>query len=153
MSTPALYFQVSPECRLADLLALLDSYMVEVWHGGILVRRCPISRIAFGTPLPSQAVAEPGLALDIQIDPTIDIRLAEYIPVGGETVGNHRWPFYVREPLTIKFTLGDQWWQFSFSPGKTCGDRAVTVQSRAPPTGIDRRLTGTTSLNRSYRYV
>lgn len=127
--TTGLEFLFNSSCRLSDIRAMLDSYGVEVWNQGLLYRRAPLHSFPLGggepTVLPWEKCLFP------IIDTTVDVRLCRYEPpsegdfLTGIRERCTRWPFYVEEPLEIMFRMGDQWWKYKFTPGKTYEERRI----------------------------
>lgn len=119
----------SPEAYLDDLRALLDSYAVKLSKNGLDYLCCPISfirntdGIGFSSPVPESKRSY--FVTNFQIDKTFSLSLVQYEPYTEDRDLNTRWPFFVNHPLSIKFTLNDQWWQFKFSPSKTYTERGV----------------------------
>jgi len=129
--------------RLTDIIALMDSYGIELWQRGLLFLRAP---------LPWCEYVEYGAAPRFDgtipaIDDAIEIRLVRFEPptegdvLEGIRERQTRWPFFVESPLEIWLATGDQWWCYQFSPGKTYEERRFdrTANARppeaAPPAG------------------
>ncbi len=143
---PELRFIISGESKLSDYQSLLESYAVELSQNrreGKALLSTPIiyiRQIGSIDPLrPFQIREECGTAfappnnslvkdwadgLFTQVDESLKLRLLRHQPVSE--VGRPlftRWPFFVEHKLDVCFTFGDQWWQFTFTPGKTYQER------------------------------
>ncbi len=119
-------FTFSPESLLSDIRSCLDSYAVEVYRAGLITQRFPLHGLRYRVVDPPNwdAPAVPVL------NPTIDIRLCQFTPakddfLNGIRERKTRWPFFVIQPMIIVLTLGDQWWQYNFTPGKFYEDRRI----------------------------
>jgi len=118
--------QFSSESRLDDITAALDSYSVEltVQKGAAPLLRHPMHMCSTEHPL--VAVTEQR-ALAPEIDDQVRLRLVRYEPVAVEEETpieyKTRWPFYVDHPMKVHFTAGTQWWEYSFTPGRTYTER------------------------------
>jgi hypothetical protein len=123
---PPLGFRFYSANQLGDVMAFLDSYAVEVWKEGKVYLRAPVAQCGYN-PLCAF-----GGNLNPQIDWSLDLRLVPYGPpdAGDGQVHNtkNRWPFFVEHPFRIFFAIGDQWWQFHFTPGKTYQERRVNLE-------------------------
>ena len=108
---------ISSESRLSDSIALLDTYGVQVWNHGLLLQQGPLCYCANYESLirPLKEAAD----LFPVIDQTIEVRLIHW-PLSER---KDRWPFFVESPLKILLTLGDQWWEYAFSPGRMYEER------------------------------
>lgn len=121
-------FIISAESKLADIRALLDSYAIELWHDGLVLFRGPLH-------LCEMSGDGHGITWDtpLTVDSSLDLRLIQYEPpteddsLGGVRERNTRWPFYVDAPLVICLSLGSQWWQYTFKPGKRYDVRSITL--------------------------
>ena len=117
-------FIISAEATLSDSRALLDSYAVELRKDGVVM---------FCGPLHFCEMTETGreTSWDVRLgpDPSLDLRLVRYEPpaeddfLEGIRERATRWPFYVHEPLIICLSVDEQWWQWTFTPGKVYEER------------------------------
>lgn len=123
----------SPESRLADITAALESYAVQVKKDGLVYQQGPLywcERIEVNMKeCPFFPV----------VDRKIELSLIRW--ASPEFNRGHRWPFFVDEPLELCFTLGDQWWSYKFTPGKTYEERHIDFGERPetaplPPDGV-----------------
>lgn len=124
--SPKLFLHFSAESRPADMIPLMHCYAAELRKLQKVMLRCPLYfcrmdtyEIAEGTgwtnPFP-------------EIDRTMDCQLLRAVPlVQRDGDENWRWPFYVNNPLCLTLRVGDQWWQYSFTPGKTYEERSIAV--------------------------
>lgn len=128
MRLPRLRFLTSPESRLSDVLALLDSYAAELTDRGRVVLCVPLHMLDYNPD-----AADWDMPVPPTIDETLELRMIRYQPapepedfLTGIRQRVTRWPFHVEQPLVAEFVLGAQWWQFKFSPGKTYQERGKT---------------------------
>jgi len=123
-------FLFSPESRLNDIMALLDSYAVEAWKDGLVYFRAPLHFCKLRESAPPKTIESVQDSFPT-IDKTLDVRLIQYEPpidddfLEGIRERYTRWPFYVQDPLRIMLYVGDQWWDYIFSPGRTYQDRQI----------------------------
>jgi hypothetical protein len=137
---------LSSEARMEDIRALIDSYAVVLLDKGRVRLEWPIQICGLGVnawasdalakadkwPLPH---VRPTPRFDL-IDPELDLRMVQWQPPADTCRSNlcTRWPFYVDYPLQVTFMVGEQWWQFDFTPGtKYEGRRVRTTPSEANP--------------------
>lgn len=118
---------------LSDVYALLDSYAVEIWRGGLLYSSTPLYYFQMGIlELDDLSRFNPTPV----IDEALNVRLCRYKPsVGDRTPPLHaRWPFFVEQPLEIVLSLasphGVQWWLYKFSVGRQYEEREVVLTCR-----------------------
>ncbi len=131
--TDEIFMRFSPESRLSDIRALLDSYAVELWKDGLLYRRCPIHSC--------DMYEGQGMLKEFSlpaIDYRIDVRMCTFEPpakdfLAGIRERRTRWPFFVEYPLSIVFWVADQWWQYGFTPGKQYEDRRMEYEQATRP--------------------
>jgi hypothetical protein len=115
--------EFSAESKLADIRACLDSYGLSVTKNGLLYLQCPLHFLELG-PHPKTWDFN-------KIDESLNLRMIRYEPptdddfLEGIRERNHRWPFYVHQPMSVFFCLGDNWWQYSFTPDKTYVERHI----------------------------
>lgn len=105
---------LSPESRLSDIDALLDTYGVEIRKDGDVVFLSPLWRCSMYEGAP-EINGEINWSLKISLVPLAP----RPIPSGREP----RWPFFVESPLTVVLACGNQWVQYNFSSGKHYIDR------------------------------
>jgi hypothetical protein len=127
-----------PRCRLADLRAFLATYAVDLKRNNWTLHRSPVYCIA-GPFQIADMKTSPNIPT-VEIHPPlevseIDCGLAVALFGNGQpsvddpSFRDYRWPFFVSERLDVVFVLkhlnplDDQWWKFTFAPGKTYGDR------------------------------
>ena len=120
----------SSESKLADIRALLDSYAVELSKGKSVYLRSPLHFLEYGGEPPQQVSQQALEKLFTPIDTSLTLRMIRYEPPSGDEdflngirERNTRWPFYVHQPLSVMFALGEQWWEWKFSPDKTYTER------------------------------
>ena len=128
-STGPITMRFSAAAHLSDVRALLDSYAFELWKHGWLWRAGPLHVCE----LAEDDAAFPPLTPIPVFDKSLDLRLVRYAPtadqkdlLAGIRERSARWPVWVEYPVAIVFTLGDQWWQYQFTPGNTYEERTVT---------------------------
>jgi hypothetical protein len=123
-----LLFRFSPESHLSDIRALMDSYAVEVFNQSRLYIRCPLHHCGL----------DEGQSFSSNLFPAInwalEVRLCQWNPPVKDFLErirerNTRWPFFVEYPLTIRLRIGDQWWEYAFSPGKTYEERRFVPEA------------------------
>jgi len=115
-----LRIRFSPQGRVNDIKAFFDSYTVDVWKDNLLCVRIPAHNCNMELPLPATELKFHA------IDNRVNIRLSHYEPVLElDELSNTRWPFYVDYPLDVRLYLGDQFWVYKFSPGKTYTEREM----------------------------
>lgn len=120
----------SPDAKLSDIRALLDSYAIELSKNGQVYLRCPLHFLEYGTEEP-QPITEAALSKILgPIDTSLKLSMIRFEPpVGDDDFLNGirerttRWPFHVEQPLSVCFTFDEQWWEYKFSPGKTYMER------------------------------
>jgi hypothetical protein len=111
----------SPETRVLDMMALLDSYAVEIRKNERVYFRSPVCFLQLdrgqGWPV----------ALGAEVDLTVSIELVQFEPDDSDYFPRRsystRWPFYVVDPLAIRIRVTDQWSEYHFSPGNIYKDR------------------------------
>lgn len=122
---PPIGFRLYSENRIGDVMAFLDSYAVEVWKKGKVYLRAPVVQCSYD----AFCAFDNNGNLNPQIDWSLDLRLVPYGPpdVGDEQArdAKNRWPFFVEYPFRICFAIGDQWWEFGFTPGKVYQERRM----------------------------
>lgn len=123
---PKVRMAYSPESKLADIRALLDSYAVELSKGQSIYLRAPLHFLEYGGEPPQLATEQNWEKLFTPIDSSLKLRMIQYEPPDGDDdflAGIReratRWPFYVHQPLSVMFAYGEQWWEYRFTPGKT----------------------------------
>ena len=105
---------------VGDVVALAQSYALEIRKDG----RVPLYHFSVG---PDRTKGPLRFA---QIDLSLEaVLLLANAP--SEEWPNVRVPFFVNDPAGVVILVGDQWWQYDFSPGKTYGDRAIPNPQRA----------------------
>jgi len=115
----SLRMRFSPDSKLSDLIALLDSYSVEVHtEKGLSLLRCPVYML-----YPSLVMLDSGFGF---AEP-VALKLCSHQEPDDESgrMLKTRWPFFVDQPLSVQFALGNQWWQYDFNPGKTYQERSI----------------------------
>lgn len=121
----------SSESRYEDVCALLDSYGISVSRNGLVYIQCPVIFLEPGYYATSPGTVGFGLNINPVIDESLNLRMIQYEPHTDleSTVEHHtRWPFYVHHPLSILFRLGDNWWQYDFTPNKTYVERHIEIR-------------------------
>jgi hypothetical protein len=127
---------ISPSSKLTDIEALLDSYAVVLSRDTKALQSGPLSQLEMTGGIGARA--EPVRAmtaedLNSEIDPALDLCIIQCAPLAEENrESKARWPFFVESELHVVFSVGDQWWQYDFSPGKTYTDRTAPAR---PQTG------------------
>jgi len=117
---------------LTDVVALYDSYAVEVKKDGLVLLRIPLWMCdnrdrAENTP--------EGLSFNTKVDFSLSLSLVQYAPPFNEEPGvtrksKTRWPFYTDAPLEVLPQLGDQWQQYTFTPGRRYRDRTMPNKTK-----------------------
>jgi hypothetical protein len=119
----AVYMHFSPESRLSDIRALLDSYAIEVNVNGLTYLRAPLHFCKLGIPAIPESKTH-GYLVGPVLDNTAEVKMIRYEPpnedfLHGIRERNTRWLFYVEYPLSVQFLLSsDLWWEFKFIPGE-----------------------------------
>ena len=113
---------------VGDVVALAQSYALEIRKDGRVQFRGPLYHFSVG---PDRTKGPLRFA---QIDLSLEaVLLLANAP--SEEWPNVRVPFFVNDPAGVVILVGDQWWQYDFSPGKTYGDRAIPNPQRAATPG------------------
>lgn len=130
-------FLISEDSTIADVRALMDSYSVEVLKDSLVIFRGPLHACEMIERGPFEATKYQAEKLwDFTfpvIDESLELRLIQYEPPTEEDAleGIHeratRWPFFVNSPLVIHFAIGEQWWQWTFTPGKVYDVRSIAL--------------------------
>lgn len=134
-------FLISAESTIADVRALMDSYAVEVLKDSLVYFRgplhaCKMDAAGVGQFEFDRRRANPVVPFDLALpalDKSLELRLIRYEPpteddfLEGIRERTTRWPFYVNAPLVICLSLDEQWWQYTFTPGKLYDVRSITL--------------------------
>jgi hypothetical protein len=124
----------SPESRLSDIYATLDSYAVEIVKDNLVYRRCPLHAVELYEPLDSSPKIDFKTFTIPAMDFKTEVRMIRFgLPPGETDYLSHRerkprWPFFVEHPIRIMFLLADQWWDYRFTPGKKYEDRRMEYE-------------------------
>lgn len=119
---------LSPQSRLSDVRALMDSYGIELVKDRRVLVCAPLHWCAYE---PDEEYDPWNSPFPPVIDKTIEVRLIRYQPPVDDFLQGIRertircWPFFVESPLEICFSFRDQWWLYKFSPGKVYQERQM----------------------------
>lgn len=125
------FMNFSPDSKLSDIRALLDSYAIGIKVNGLTYLRAPLHFCVLGVP-PTLGTSTPGSSIQGPIlDKTAKVEMVRYEPpdpdedfLHGIRERHTRWPFHVEYPLSVQFFLSsDLWWEFKFIPGETYEER------------------------------
>lgn len=113
-----------PRNKLSDLQAFLDSYTVDFSIDGKTYYRAPVQFCNSG-PRTTERLTKDSQLFSI-VNVAMVLKLVQYEPYKEDDDVRHtRWPFYVHEEFSVMFLYKDQWWKYSFAPGKLYEERVV----------------------------
>lgn len=129
---------LSPQSHLADVMALMDSYAVELSDRNHIYGRMPLiycegtGILKFGA---STLIEEfrATISPEFTSPDDLSLRLIQYSPPPrdnydrekGEPAASTRWPFYVTAQLELELAYEKKWWKFVFTPEKLYTERTV----------------------------
>ena len=111
---------------VGDVIAMAQSYALEVRKDGRIVLRAPLNHFKIG-PYPSRLADGPIISV---VDESLDVHLLILDTPEEDTKARN--PFFVNDPAKALITMGDQWWQYGFSPQKFYADRYIPRRAGTP---------------------
>lgn len=123
----SILMDISPSSRLSDIEALFCTYGIILTRDGKICQTGPLYGLECvgGIGILGSKREWPTELLPA-IDNAIEIRMVRLeSPAVNDAAP--RWPFWVSKPVSVKFSIGDQWWQYDFSPGKTYRERTTAA--------------------------
>lgn len=110
-----------------DLVAMIDTYALEVWKNDRLILRAPLHCFKIG-PDPAKIADVIGFP-SIEPSLNVDLVITDFPPNKDSKA---RVPFFVRDPASVHIQICDQWWEYQFAPSKSYRDRRLPRRA-APP--------------------